>query len=58
MKTWFLVLVAAVSLAFFGAMIAALLASPEGRLVAAAGLALLIAPNLIVSLRRGQPRIQ
>lgn len=58
MKTWFLVLVSAVLLAFFGAMIAALLATPEGRLAAAVGLLLIIAPNLILSLRRGQPRAQ
>jgi hypothetical protein len=56
MKTWLLVLMSAVLLAVFGAIIAALLATPEGQLVAVVGLVLLIAPNLILSLHgRGEP---
>lgn len=58
MKTWFLVLVSAVLLASFGAMIAALLGTAEGRLVAVTGLALVIAPNVIMSLRGSDPRAQ
>lgn len=58
MKTWFLVVMSAAFFAVFGAVTAALLASPEGRMIAATGMALLVAPQLIVSLqRRGEPPV-